>query len=458
MAQFRVPPCLRPIEKRFREHGFSCYLVGGAVRSLALKKKPVDFDLATDATPEQVMRIFRRVAPTGIKHGTVTILAGEHTFETTTFRTDGEYRDGRHPEDVEFTRSLEHDLRRRDFTINGMALDIRTGRLIDPHHGLDDLRDKTIRCIGEPDDRLSEDGLRLMRAVRFAAQLGFSIDEKTSAAVTRHAHRIAAVSVERIRDELQKTLLAENVYIGLRLFPDLGMLPYVLPELVPTTAALPGVDQNVYDHLSLTCQGAPPEPVLRFAALFHDAGKPATYKIDPESDRVTFHGHDIVSAEITEATLRRLKLPNATISQTAHLVRNHMFQYGPDTPDTALRKLVSRVGIATIPDLIALRRADIFGKTGVYRTSPYLDELETRLDRLCEQQTAFNVRDLAVTGNDLHEHAGIPKGPAMGQVLDFLLETVLDDPSNNTRSDLLTIAERYYRTRINPSDASNRST
>lgn len=442
-----VPPLLRPIARRFSHAGFSCFLVGGALRDMLQGRKPGDYDLATDALPEDVMRLFRRVIPTGIRHGTVTILEKGSQFEVTTFRTEHGYSDARHPDEVAFTASIDEDLARRDFTINSMALDLETGAFLDPYGGRHDLSAGIIRAIGNPVERFTEDALRPVRACRFAAQLEFTLEERTREGIRTALSGIAKVSAERIRDELMKMLSAERPSLGFECMRETGILSIVLPEL----EACVGVEQkglhrfDVFTHSILACDGAPRGvPEIRLAALFHDIGKPVTKSVNDRGEP-TFHRHEAVSDEMTGAIMRRLRFPVAVERNVRHLIRHHMFNYEPGWTDAAVRRFVARVGETRIEDLFALRAADHFGMEGVRAPLPALDEFRKRLARVLEEDHAFSLSDLAVNGNDLAS-AGIPPGRSMGLVLKFLLETVIDDPAMNTREKLLEVGLNYYRT------------
>jgi poly(A) polymerase/tRNA nucleotidyltransferase (CCA-adding enzyme) len=414
---------------------------------MVLGRKPVDYDLATDATPEESMRLFRRVIPTGVKHGTVTILHDGRQFEVTTFRRDQEYSDGRRPDSVEFTGRIEDDLARRDFTINAMAIDLVSEDFVDLHGGLEDVRAGIIRAIGVAEERFSEDGLRLLRAVRFGTQLDFRIERETFEALKRLHERIEPVSWERIRDELEKMLLSEHPARGLRLLADGKLLAHVLPELETCIGIPQAGDQDVFEHSALSCEGTEPVPALRLAALFHDVGKAGTLSTGDEAS-LRFHRHEQLSAELAERAMVRLRFPNALIKRVAHLVRHHMFNYTDEWSDAAVRRFVARVGRGHVADLLALRRADTFGKTGRHSPNGNLAALQRRIEDVLSKDHALSVKDLAVNGNELHETGGVPRGPAMGTVLDFLLETVLDDPSLNEKERLLEIARRFYQERI----------
>ncbi len=437
-----VPKDLREFAEVFSAAGFACYFVGGAVRDSLLGKPVSDWDAATDAKPEQVRRLFKSVIPTGIQHGTVTVRWRGASIETTTYRVDGEYKDGRRPESVRFTSDLVEDLSRRDFTINGMAVDPRSGDVVDPHGGLADLEKGLIRAIGDPIARFTEDGLRPLRAVRFAARFGFAIDPATLAAIPATLERFRLVSAERIREEFSKILVSDRAGEGVLRLEETGLLAEFLPEL----ASCKGVEQggphryDVFRHLVAACDAAPADIALRLAALLHDIGKPAK-RAEGEGGALTFYGHDMESARLAEAALRRLKYPNAVVDDVVLLVRHHMFDYSEEWTDAAVRRFVSRVGLEFVKPLAVLRLADTSGMGHGPADPRSVLPLIERVEALRAKDQAFGIKDLAVGG---HELAGIgwPKGPMMGKVLAELLEAVLDDPDLNTKERLLDIAGR----------------
>jgi putative nucleotidyltransferase with HDIG domain len=432
------------------------YLVGGAVRDLFRGEKPQDWDLATSARPEEVIAMFRRVIPTGIKHGTVTVHYKGRAIEITTFRTESEYRDGRRPDRVDFAATIEEDLSRRDFTMNAIALRLPSGDPADPFGGRADIQKKLIRCVGKPEERFAEDGLRPLRAVRFAATLGFTVDPATLAAIHPALGVTAKVSPERVRDELDKILDAgghaaafrEKSHTGtpsaaFRLMEQTGLLELLLPEL----AVCRGVDQKGYhhfdvlDHSLLACDYAsrkkyPREVIL--AALFHDIGKPAARKAG-EQGVWTFYQHEQESARLCRNILTRFRYPNAVIDTTCHLVEEHMFGYTEDWSDAAVRRFIIRVGEENLENLYRLRRADACAMAGLEPGPDFLLPLVSRVDAVLAGNRAFSLKDLAVSGKDLIG-IGVKPGKYMGVILKELFETVVDDPALNNRDKLLEIA------------------
>ncbi|WP_028973587.1 CCA tRNA nucleotidyltransferase [Spirochaeta cellobiosiphila] len=430
--------------KIFHKNGYSIYLVGGAVRNMVLGLDPKDYDLTTDATPEEVMRMFKRVIPTGIQHGTVTILFGCDQYEVTTFRSEGKYTDNRRPESIKYISDLNEDLRRRDFTINSMAIDLKDLKLYDPNSGLLDIKSKLIRAIGNPVDRFEEDSLRLMRACRFASQLGFSIESATLVGISNKASNIVNISYERIRDEFSKILLSQKPSYGLDLLRKTGILKEILPELFNCY----GIKQNeyhrwdVYHHCLYSCDASKNILEIRLAVLFHDIGKVDSQKLNSKG-RITFYNHELIGADIAKNILTRLKYPNHVINKVNHLIKHHMFNYSSDLSDQAIRRFISRVGIQNIDDLLELKRADIKG-FDTDSIDNNINKFVNHINKVKTKDAAFTVGDLNITGNDLYEFANIPKNKDMGKILKELLDVVLDDPSQNYIDNLLKLAKEMY--------------
>ena len=446
MKNFKLPKFIENFGRVFYDHGFSCFLVGGAVRNMVIGHRPTDYDFATDAKPADVIHLFRSVIPTGIKHGTVTVLFEGHQLEVTTFRVEGTYSNARHPDKITFTSSLLEDLKRRDFTINSMAIPIKTGTLIDPHDGRRDLKDKLIRAIGVPAERFREDGLRLMRACRFSAQLEFKIEAETKAAMKETVETILLVSAERVRDELMKILKSDRPSIGLYAMESSSLLSHVLPHLTRCR----GVSQgdlhafDVFDHSLLACDGAPKhKPLVRLAALLHDIGKADTAKTGLHGEH-TFYRHELVAEQACHEIMRGLRFSREEEAHVCLLVRHHMFYYTEEWSDGAVRRFIAKAGIQNLEDLFDLRMADQYGLQAVKPIHDTLSPLRERIRRVLDQQDALSIKDLKVNGHMLHDDAGIPYGPEMGTVLDQLLETVMDDPSLNTKEKLLSIAGSFY--------------
>lgn len=438
---FFIPHEVRAIAEKLERAGRKAYIVGGALRDHVMRKRVGnDFDMATDASPQEVIALFPRVLPTGIKHGTVTVLTGRHGVEITTFRLERGYTDGRRPDAVEFIADIEEDLSRRDFTMNAMALEVTTGKLHDPFGGREDIAHRRIRSVGDPALRFAEDGLRPLRAIRFAAQLGFEIDADTLAAIPGAATTFRLVSRERVREEFLKIIVSPSPSLGLRLLESTGLLADILPELLASRGChQKGMHTlDVLDHLFLATDMAIDDPIIRMAALFHDIGKPAALALDA-SGEPTFYNHERISAELATQAMRRLKFPNDSIERVTHLVRNHMFNYTENWTDAAVRRFLARVGLESVEGLFALRTADSAAIQGTAPAPLALDPFRKRIEAIIARSAAFSVKDLAIDGGDLAS-IGVPKGPIMGKLLRDLLETVLDDPAQNERGTLLRIA------------------
>ena len=448
MNHIKIPDILKKMNEIFVQHGYKAYLVGGAVRDMLMGKEPHDWDVTTDATPEQVMSIFRKVIPTGIAHGTVTVHFMKNEIEVTTFRTESDYSDGRHPDKVEYTGNIEEDLSRRDFTINAIASYLGDGTITDPFHGRDDIKRKVIRTVGNPLERFSEDGLRPVRAVRFSAQLGFEIERETLKAISEPEilKKTSGISLERFRDELLKLMKAEKPSAGLKLMEESGILDIFIPEFKKCRGCIQGDFRgyhqfDVLDHLFYACDGAPASKQnVRLAALFHDIGKPDVKRVipTPQGDQFTFYNHEAKSQQITKEILFRLKFSNAEIANICHLVVNHMFNYTQDWTDAAVRRFLAKIQAENLEDLYDLRLADIYGMNNApvrgqdSRTIALLNELKDRISKETEKNSVLSLKQLAVNGKDLMKN-GISAGKDLGFVLNQLLETVLEDPSQNEK-------------------------
>jgi len=423
----------------FRQEGFQCFPVGGALRDILLERPVVDFDLTTDATPSQVMKLFPKVIPTGIDHGTVTLIGKEHKYEITTFRTEENYSDHRHPDSVSFSSSIEEDLSRRDFTINALAVDLLNKELIDLFNGLEDIEDRIIRTIGDPDKRFTEDALRMMRFCRFASVLKFKTDNSSFEAVKRNAHLIDKISKERVRDELVKILLSVQPSTGLELLRRAGLMERIIPELLEGF----GIEQNrfhrydIYEHNIKTCDAASrltEDLSVRMAALLHDIGKSRTIN-KAEGKENTFYNHEITGAILAKEILKRLKFSNQFIDKVFLLIKNHMFHYTRDWSDAAVRRFMRKTEMI-MDELFILREADRIGSGKKSGDSKILAELKEKIEQERKKESAFKLKDLALDGNDVMRILNIPPSPKVGEILNSLLESVLEDPSLNTKEKL----------------------
>lgn len=456
MMRMKIPLELQKMNEIFASNGFEAYLVGGAVRDMLLGKNASDWDVTTNATPQDVIRMFHKVIPTGIEHGTVTVLFMHKQIEVTTYRTEQGYSDGRHPDCVSFKATLQEDLSRRDFTMNAIAASLADGSIKDPFDGQRDIKDKCIRTVGSARERFLEDGLRPIRAIRFSAQLGFSIHKDTYEAIKAPdvQQKIFSVSIERFRDEFEKLLRSKTPSQGLLALEDTMLLAHFIPELAEGRGALQADARGFHEfdvlmHNLYACDGAPKEnAIVRLAALLHDVGKTGTRTTELKDGvpLIHFHGHEQLSEKLSRDILTRLKFPNAVIDKVCHLIANHMFHYEPTWSDAAVRRFIVRVGMENIDELIQLRYADMYGMhcTPVDARSAavqLLNELKERVQQVSDAKYALSIKALAVNGNDLMQ-LGIPKGKQIGLILNELFQCVLDDPEMNSREALLHVAQK----------------
>lgn len=436
--KINIPDKAKYIIDTITAAGYEAYVVGGCVRDSVLGRVPEDWDITTSAKPEEVKSLFKRTIDTGIQHGTVTVMIDKEGFEVTTYRIDGKYEDGRHPKEVIFTPSLEEDLKRRDFTINAMAYNDETG-LVDMFGGINDIEAKVIRCVGNAEERFSEDALRIMRAIRFSAQLGYSIDENTRKAISIIAPNLEKISAERIQVELVKLLVSDHPDY-LRMAYEMGITKIFFPEFdvaMETPQNHPHHCYNVGEHILHSLLEIPPKKELRIAMLLHDIGKPATLKID-ENGITHFHGHPIVSETMAKDILRRLKFDNDTIHRVSRLVYYHDYGNGVDPDLKFVRRAVNRIGNDIFPEFIMVKRADVMAQSLYMREEKLsaLEKISGYYDIICNQKQCVSLKTLAVTGNDLIA-AGMKPGKELGEILSRLLDIVIDDPDSNTKEVLL---------------------
>lgn len=433
-----IPVNAEKILRVLENQGFEAFIVGGCVRDSILGRRPDDWDITTSARPEQVKALFRRTVDTGLKHGTVTVLMDKESYEVTTYRIDGEYEDGRHPKEVAFTASLEEDLKRRDFTINAMAYHPDRG-LVDLFHGMDDMRAEIIRCVGNPLERFGEDALRILRAVRFSAQLGFSIEEETKKGIEELAPNLKLVSAERIQTELVKLLVSPHPDYFLTAY-ETGITRQFLPEFdacMETGQNTPHHCLSVGLHTLQSLLNIRPDKVLRLTMLLHDIGKPAVKKTD-ENGRDHFKMHGPAGEKMASAILRRLKFDNDTISKVCRLIRWHDDRPAPDM--CSVRRAVNRIGEDIFPLYLEVQRADMLAQSTYKREekAARLEGVNECYRKILEEGQCVSLKSMAVKGRDLIA-AGYAPGPELGEILDRLLEHVLEHPEDNEKDRLLAL-------------------
>ncbi|XYH99977.1 CCA tRNA nucleotidyltransferase [Sorangium sp. So ce1128] len=447
-----VPEDVLGICRRLRERGKRGWIVGGCVRDLLRGQPAKDWDVATDALPDEVVASFRKVIPTGIQHGTVTVLVRGVPYEVTTLRGDGTYSDGRRPDRVEFVDDITADLARRDFTMNAIALDPVDGHLIDPFGGQKDLEAKTIRAVGDPNERFAEDGLRVLRAARFAATLEGSIEPETERAMgTARSHQtFRCVSAERVRDEWLKAMRARRPSVAFEIMRRTELLAITCPEMIESV----GCEQNrwhafdVWGHAMACLDACKPEPILRVAALMHDIGKPRTRAFSDKTLDYTFYEHERVGAEIAEPILARLRFSNDERARIVALIRHHLICYDDTWTDGAVRRWLRRVTPALAPDLYEIGVADALGKgREVTEDIASIGRLRARVEALLAAGAALSARDLAVNGSVLMKELGIPPSKLIGEILERLVELVTEEPEANTPERLLAAARDIIASR-----------
>lgn len=443
--KFNIPEEIKNIAGKLQKSDFQTYLVGGCVRDILLSREPKDWDIATDAEPEEIQKIF----PESVYEndfGTVGIKTDSENpqlkiIEITTFRLEGKYTDKRHPDEIRFAKTIEEDLSRRDFTINALALSLNEETkesLIDPYDGQKDLKNKLIRTVGEPEKRFNEDALRLMRAVRFSVEMNFKIEEKTEKAIKKQSGLLEIIAKERIRDELVKIIMAPEAAKGMELLEQTGLLKYILPELREGI----GIGQNkhhiysVFEHSLRALDYAAKNNYsleIRLASLLHDIGKPKTKK--GEGVDSTFYNHEIVGAKIAGQALDRLHFPKNLIEKVVHLVRFHLFYYNVgEVTEAGVRRFISRISIENLDDFIKLRQADRIG-SGVPKAVPYkMRHLLFMIEKV--RKDPVSPKMLEVDGNDVMKILKIQAGPKIGQILAILLDEIIENPKKNSENNL----------------------
>lgn len=439
--KIQLPQNVNFIIDTITQAGYEAYAVGGCIRDSLLGREPEDFDITTSASPFVIKELFPRTVDTGIKHGTVTVLLQKESYEVTTYRIDGEYEDHRHPKEVIFTANLLEDLKRRDFTINAMAYNEETG-LVDPFGGEEDLAGRMIRCVGNPVERFTEDALRMMRAVRFSAQLGYTIEENTRKAIEQLAPSLHAISAERIQTELVKLAVSSHPSF-LRIAYETGITAVIMPEFdrcMQTEQNNPHHCYSVGEHTLHAMENIRADKILRLTMLFHDMGKPQTMTVD-EQGIYHFHGHPEISSNIAKDIMRRLKFDNKTIYYVTNLVRYHDVKV--ELRRKAVRHAIHKIGEDIFPYLFEVKRADFLAQSMYQRAEKEqeLQQLQEIYEEIKKNKECVSLKDLAVTGKDLIR-AGIKEGPEVGSELKKLLALVIEEPERNTKEYLLAVVKK----------------
>ena len=438
-----MPTCVREIINTLEDAGFEAFAVGGCVRDAVLGRVPADWDITTSAMPEEVKGLFSRTIDTGIQHGTVTVMKDHVGYEVTTYRIDGEYEDARHPKEVSFTSNLVEDLKRRDFTINAMAYNDRAG-IVDEFDGIGDLEKGVIRCVGNPLDRFGEDALRMLRAVRFSAQLGFAIDEATKEAIVTLAPNLEKISAERIQVELVKLLTSDHPDY-LRVAYETGITAVVLPEFdaVMNCEQKDALhEESVGEHTLRSLLNVEADKVLRLTMLFHDFGKPMT-RSKSEEGETRFFGHPDVGAELSREIMRRLKFDNDTTDKVKKLTAVHDL-FVKNAPNR-VRRCMSKVGKDLFPYFLKVRRANILAwkEDAQEKALSELQELGNIYEGILERGECVSIKELSVDGKDLMA-AGVEQGKQIGEILSDLLEIVIEAPEKNHKEELLSYVKETF--------------
>lgn len=433
---FLIPSHVRNTLNILEKAGYEAFIVGGSVRDLMLNKIPSDYDITTSATPIEIEKAFDgfKTINIGKEYGTIVVVQPEGNLEITTYRSEGIYLDGRRPSEITFSKNINEDLSRRDFTINSMAYNEKTG-IIDPFNGVEDIENKIIRTVGNPKERLNEDYLRIMRAVRFSAQLGFSIEEDTYNVCKELSKFLQHISAERIRDEFTKILISDIPSKSIRIMLNLNILHVILPELLSTVdydQRNPNHEKQLFDHILCVVDNTPPSPSVRMAALLHDIAKPLTFSLD-ENGIGHYYNHDKLGAEISKEILARLRFSNVFIDKVYKLIREHM--HFKNMKEKGLKRQIRRVGEENIFDLIELKKADKVCKSDNKDIS-LIEEREERIRAILNNKEPFEKSHLNIDGNDIIA-LGYKPGKEIGKILDYLLERVLEHPEYNKKEKLI---------------------
>lgn len=442
--KINLPEDVIEIMTVIKEYGATSYVVGGCVRDSILDREPHDWDICTPALTIELLAKFKekgyRVIPTGLQHGTITVYLNGKNYEITTFRRDGKYSDGRHPDSVEFTSDLVFDLERRDFTINAMAYNLEEG-LIDPYCGYEDIYDRKIRCVGNPDDRFREDGLRILRALRFSCQLDFTIEEETKKSMLKNSSLIKHISMERINSEFVKMIESKNISSFLmRSYSD------IIVEFIPEVKYMIDFYQNnpyhyldVFEHsceVLMACKINNADLITKLASFFHDIGKPHCYQEDEYGIR-HFKGHGKVSADMTDIIMRRLKFDNNTRTKVVQLVYYH--DASVEIGKKYIRRWLNKIGVDQFKRLLKLRQADIMGQSELNREERLqkLDSVNNCLEETLIEESVFSIKDLKINGKDVMKYMMMNECPEVGYWLKYILDLVIDGVLQNSREDLI---------------------
>ena len=448
-----MPPGAAYIIEELNKRGYEAFIVGGCVRDSLLGRVPNDWDITTSATPYQVKEIFKKTVDTGLQHGTVTVLVDkehargqEYSYEVTTYRVDGVYENHRRPSEVTFSKSLEEDLKRRDFTINAMAYNDKDG-VVDIFGGQEDLKRKIIRCVGEPSERFDEDALRILRAVRFAAQLGCAIDDETGTAMKKQARFLKDISAERIREELTKLIMSDNPSMLITAY-EFGLTKEFLPELdamMETMQNNPNHKYTVGIHTIKVMENVPKDVVIRYTALLHDIAKPVCKTTD-ENGTDHFYEHQKKGADMARSILRRLKFDNDTVDRVTRLVLYHDYGIGTDLGIKAFRRFLAKLGVENFEDYITIREADIKAQSEYMQENKKanIERFKEMYEVVISENQCLKIADLAIDGKGLIE-LGMKPGRTMGEMLHYLLECVMDEPSLNDRDILTNLVKKKIR-------------
>ncbi len=443
MMNLRLPLDVDILINMIYKEGYEAYAVGGCIRDSILGRTPNDWDICTSVKPDFLTKLLEykgiKVIPTGLKHGTITILLNEEEYEITTYRIEGEYENNRRPKHVKFTQDIVQDLSRRDFTINSMAYNDKNG-LVDPFGGRFDLKDKLVRTVGNPNKRFDEDALRILRGIRFATQLEFVIESNTLKSMELNRHLLSSISAERIREELNKIILSRTPSKGFRLLKDTKIFKYIIPEMQETfdfDQKNPHHHKDVFNHTMDVLDNTEEDLILRLAALLHDIGKPSTFSVDTDGIG-HFYGHHMESMKIAQNILKRLKYDNETIERVSILIKEHMTKQDLVT-DKAIKRFINRVGEKDLGRLFKLQKSDITGSNPPYDFTS-IDNIEKKCKEILDREDPLTVRDLRINGYDLID-LGIKPGEKMGIILDSLLEIVLEYPEKNNKETLLRIVK-----------------